>query len=122
MIFTAPPLFCRCNESPESANQNPVRKNPWLAIVLTLIFGPFGLLYVSWLSAAVLAVVYYLFKAILPWETFVNVVFWYSIPTLLAFVLGQPDARKSAAEKPKPVPPPLPEPSETKIINGRTYA
>jgi energy-coupling factor transporter transmembrane protein EcfT len=101
------------------------QKNPWLAIFLTLIFGPFGLLYVSWLSAVVLVVVYYLFKAILPWETLVNAVFWYTIPTLLAFILGQPDSIKSANEKlpsPEPEPEPLPEPTETKTINGRTYA
>lgn len=107
-----------------------MKKNPWLAIVLTLFLGPFGLLYVSWISAVVLAVVYYLFKAILPWETFVNVVFWYTIPTLLAFVLGQPDSEKSEAPpppsesnpEPEPEPEPLPEPSETKTINGRTYS
>ncbi len=106
-----------------------MKKNPWLAIVLTLIFGPIGLLCVgSWQTAAVLAGVYFLFKAILPWETFVNIVFWHTIPTLLALalVLPAPCNKKTEIKEveppPEPEPEPLPEPTETKTINGRTYA
>jgi len=107
------------------------KKNIWLAVFLTLILGPFGLLYCSLSAGAVLIAAYYLFNFILPWETFVSIVFWYTIPTLVAFVLASPDSKTTEPGKsvepdqeisPPPAPEALPEPTETKTINGRTYA
>jgi hypothetical protein len=109
------------------------QKNIWLAVFLTIILGPFGLLYCSLPAGATLIAAYYLFNFILPWKTFVSVVFWYTIPTLLAFVLASPDSKTSEQgnapepdqelpSSPESEPEPHPEPTETKIINGRTYA
>ena len=105
-------------------------KKLWLALLLTLLFGPLGLLYVakSWLTAVAFGGVYLFFKAILPWETFVNIVFWHTIPTLFALALflsstGENEEKQiEPRPEPEPQPEPLPEPTEKKVINGRTYA
>jgi S-DNA-T family DNA segregation ATPase FtsK/SpoIIIE len=65
-------------------------KKIWLALLLTVLFGPLGLFYVSWLGAIVLLGVYLGMDSLLPWHTFVKVTFWWVLPTLSALGFSSP--------------------------------
>ncbi len=73
-------------------------KKIWLALLLTVLFGPLGLFYVSWLSAIVLLGVYLGMDSLLPWHTFVKVTFWWVLPTLSALGFSSPKKKQEESE------------------------
>ncbi|MBU3665184.1 MAG: hypothetical protein FGM15_04805 [Chthoniobacterales bacterium] len=59
-----------------------------LAIVLAVLFGPFGLLYVSWKRALVMLVLFIVGVSLIPNNGFVTLLFWLVAPVVSIFALG----------------------------------
>ena len=62
-----------------------------LAIVLTLLFGPFGLIYVSWKRAAMTLLLFIIGVSLIPKNGFVVLLLWLVFPimSLIAFGVGK---------------------------------
>jgi len=68
--------------------KNACSKSMALAVVLALLFGPFGLLYVSWKRAAVMVLVFIVGVSLIPKNGFVVLLLWLVAPILSIILLG----------------------------------
>jgi DNA segregation ATPase FtsK/SpoIIIE-like protein len=82
-------------------------KNIALAFLLALIFGPIGLLYVSWKLSIGLFLVHIVGCAILGWQTWAVLSLWHALPAIVALIATQKPNPSAASE-----PPPIPKPDE----------
>lgn len=84
-------------------------KNIAAAFLLALIFGPIGLLYVSWKISIGLFLVHIVGCAILGWQTWAVLSLWHALPAIVALIATQKPNPATAVEPP-PIPQPEPEP------------
>jgi len=68
--------------------KNARSKSMALAVVLALILGPFGLLYVPWKRAAVMLLVFVVGVSLIPKNGFVVLLLWLVTPILSIILLG----------------------------------
>lgn len=64
------------------------QKSMVLALVLAILLGPFGLLYVSWKRAAVMLLVFIVGVSLIPKNGFVVLLLWLVAPILSIILLG----------------------------------
>lgn len=83
------------SEVPRTKHARP--KSMTLALVLALIFGPFGLLYVSWKRGAVMLLVFIVGVSLIPKNGFVVLLLWLVAPILSIIALGVGKLQPSAA-------------------------
>lgn len=81
------------------------------AIILAAIFGPIGLLYISWKLSVAMMILHVVVCAALGWPTWAVVVFWNLIPPLVAWVAIK-HKREAKPEQPPALPDPQPEPEQ----------
>lgn len=63
-------------------------KSMVLAVVLVLLFGPFGLFYVSWKRALLLLLLFIVGVSLIPKNRFVVLLLWLVVPILSILLLG----------------------------------
>lgn len=73
--------------SPEETRPTRVKSMP-LAIVLAVLFGPFGLFYVSWKRALAMLLVFIVGVSMIPNNGFVTLLLWLVAPVVSIFALG----------------------------------
>jgi hypothetical protein len=97
------------------------KKKTWLAILLSLFFGPIGLLYVSWRISIGLFLLHIVVCALLGWPTWAVLSFWHAIPAIVAILTTSnqktPVAPVEAPLQSKPEPEPESKPNHTLEID-----
>jgi hypothetical protein len=64
-------------------------KNPIIATLLAILFGPLGLLYLSWKVSAVTFLLHIVCSAIFGWSNWAGILFWHILPTAIAYWISR---------------------------------
>lgn len=64
-------------------------KNPIIATSLAMLFGPLGLLYLSWKVSALTFLLHIVCSAIFGWPNWAGIIFWHILPTAIAYWISR---------------------------------
>lgn len=77
------------DQAPKALASKPAKsKSMLLAIVLAVLFGPFGLFYVSWKRALAMLLIFIIGVSLIPNNGFVTLLLWLVAPVVSIFALG----------------------------------